>query len=285
VISQFGMRPFGTTGPYSLPGKISVLGVLPSAENRFIVCWDVPPNSRDRKGTRSATNIRNYTITAIDPTVDGVVPKGAYVPTLQVGLWRAEVDEIDPTQIHVWTDRPMEERRTMNVVIDGPIDGELACEEFQGPIDWPFIAPSPPPLRIQNAARVRDLVDVHDGVVPGEEIESIWHYTASGDFAVQASTSALRKRVIRMLMNERGVFIYDPSFGVRQQIKGLMRDADIQLVVNSIRETLTADPAVAEAAVRADMSRAASGVITYLVAVRRPDNRTVVTAVPVEFSP
>ena len=162
MISQLGILPFGTTGPYSLPGKITVLAVLATAQNRVLVCWDVPPNVRDPKGTRSATNVGNYTITAIDPTIDTnngpVVPLGEFVPSFDVAFWRAEVDEIDATQVHLWTDRNMEQGRLYNVVIDGPIDGALACEEFAGPIDWPLQAPWPPPVASDNPARVAELV-------------------------------------------------------------------------------------------------------------------------------
>ena len=105
MISQLGILPFGTTGPYSLPGKITVRAVLATAQNRVLVCWDVPPNVRDPKGTRSATNVGNYTITAIDPTIDTnngpVVPLGEFVPSFEVAFWRAEVDEIDLERVHV----------------------------------------------------------------------------------------------------------------------------------------------------------------------------------------
>ena len=286
MISQLGILPFGTIGPDSLPGKITVLAVVATAQNRFVVCWDVPPNVRDPKGTRSATNVANYTITAIDPTIDTnngpVVPPGEFVPTYEVALWRAEVDEIDATQVHIWTDRTMEKGRRYNVVIDGPIDGALACEEFAGPLDWPIKAPWPPPVASDNPARVAELVDLDDGLVPGSEVPTVWHYTSSGDIALQGTVDALKKRIIRMLSSREGSWVYDPSFGVYMPLKVQARQEQIQRSVNSIRATLQADPLVERVVVTAQViTRGGDAFVIYGIAVFRRDRRRVDLSIPV----
>lgn len=286
MISQFGIQPFGSTGPFSLPGKITVLAVVASAQNRLIVFWDVPPNVRDPKGTRSATNVGNYTITAIDPTIDTingpVVPLGEFVPSFEVGLWRAEVDEVDATQIHIWTDRNMEPARRYNVVIDGPIDGADNCEEFAGPLDWPIQAPWPPPVVSDNPARVAELVDLDDGLVPGGDIPEVWHYTSSGDIALQGTVDALKKRIIRMLSSREGTWVYDPSFGVYMPLKVQARQEQIQRSVNSIRATLQSDPLVDRVVVTAQVKiQGGDAYVIYGIAVFRRDRRRVDLSIPV----
>lgn len=288
MISQLGILPFGDAGPFTAPGKISVLGVVASAENRIIVAWDVPPNARDRKGTRSAINVGNYTLTPIDPTIitaqGPVVPAGELVPTHQIGLWRAEVDAVDATQIHIWTDRSFEPGRRYNLVIDGPIDGAANCDEFAGPIDWPLRAPFPPRRRAENPAVTAELVDLHDGLVPDDEIPSIWHYTASGDIQTQESVNSLRKRIYRMLSSLEGSWKYDPSFGVYMPIKVQAKAAAIQRAVNSIRSTLSSDPLVRDVFVQADVSiLGADAVIRFLITVIRRDERRLDLTVPVSI--
>lgn len=287
MISQLGIRPLGNTGPYSLPGKISVLGVMALAENRIVVIWDIPPNVRDRKGARSAINVGNYTITAIDPTIqtnDGpVVPPGEQVPTFEVGLWRAEVDEVDETQIHVWTDRDLEPGRRYNFVIDGPIDGALACEEHAGPIDWRLRAPFPPRLRPINPAVVSEIMDLHDGLVPDEEIADVWHYTSAGDIDAQSSSSALRKRIYRMLASTEGSWKYHPSFGVYIPLKTLTRGDTIQRAVNSIRATLVRDPLVRDVFVQARIEIVAQdAVVRFTITVIRRDERRLDTTIDIQ---
>lgn len=286
MISQIGVLPFGTTGPYSAPGKISVLNVVALAENRFVVAWDVPPNVDDPRGTRSAINVKNYTIASVDPTIetnDGpIVPPGELVPTFEVGLWRAEVDEVDATQIHVWTDRVMEGGRRYTLTIDGPIDGAANCEEFIGDLDWTFRAPSPPRRREENPARILDLEDVDDGLIPGGETSAIWHYTTAGDFDMQSSVDALRKRITRMLSSRKGEWTYDPSFGVRVSLKAIMRQDELQASCNSIKETLVADPKVAAVFVQARPRAVGGGVVVeYSINVGLATGTTVALSIPV----
>lgn len=286
MISQLGILPFGNTGPFSAPGKISVLGVLASAENRIIVAWDVPPNSEDPRGTRSAINVSNYTIVSVDPTIettDGpIVPAGELVPTFEVGLWRAEVDEVDATQIHLWTDRVMEGGRRYMLTIDGPIDGAVNCAEFAGDLDWTFRAPTPPPRRDRNPALVLGLEDLDDGLVPGDERSEIWRYTSAGDIDLQSSIDSLRKRIARMLSSQRGEWTYDPNFGVKVQLKAIMRQDELQRSCNVIKETLVADPLVAAVFVQArPRSVGAGAVIEYDVRVSLRSGRSVSLSIPV----
>jgi hypothetical protein len=286
VISQLGIQPFGPTGPFSLPGKISVLGVVPLAENRLIVCWDIPPNIRDRKGARSAINVGNYTLTPIDPTIETeegpVVPPGELVPTFEVDLWRAEVDEVDLTQIHLWTDRNLDPGRRYNLVIDGPIDGAANCEEHAGPIDWRIKAPLAPKRRPANPAAIAELLDLHDGLVPEEEIDTVWHYTADGDIDVQSSSSALRKTIYRMLSSMQGEWKYHPSFGVYIPLKTATRGDVVQRSANSIRATLSTDPLVRDAFVQAAVEIVgADAVIRFTISVFRRDERRLDTIVDI----
>lgn len=254
ITGQYGVRPLGATGPDSADGFISILGILPAARNRVIAAFDLVPNTADPKGARSATNVSNWQVTPIDPAVivDGkaIIPPGKIRPTLAMALARAEVDAADPTQVHVWTDRPMEAGVDYLWSAIGPIDGAPDCEQLIGQTQWTVKAPKPPPTPTVNPAAVREIVDVHDGLVIGQEIASVWHYTAGGDLDVQSELDALRKRIHRMISTAQGEFAYDPDFGAYLPLQSLEKPTTLQRTAASLVTQIRADELVARAYVQ-----------------------------------
>lgn len=215
-MSQYGISPYGgDLGPYGGPGLITLLGVLPAAENRMIAVFDRAPLSFDPKGRRSATNIRNYTIEPLDPTItiNGIstVPDKAVTPTRRIALGRARVDPNDPKQVHIWTDRDMEPNIEHRLTVVGPLHG-ASCETFAGPASSTFWAPAPPPPAASPDRLDGTLRDLDDGGTPADgELPGVWRYQESGDVALQSELASLKKRLLRRCTQTRGEFVWSTN--------------------------------------------------------------------------
>lgn len=213
-MSQYGISPYGIDGPYGGAGLITILAAVPGARNRVILFFDTAPLADDPKGARSATNPANYQISAVNPTIPGnppQVPEGELVPTRRVALSRCRADALDPTQIHLWTDRDMEGGVLHRVTVIGQLHG-AGCETFAGLTEWDLYAPTAAATRNapdQLEVRYRDL---DDGNLPGfEDIPGIWRYKSNGDIALQPELDAFKKRLIRRLTQQKRAFTWSPN--------------------------------------------------------------------------
>lgn len=230
-MSAYGVEPYGGgLGPYGGPGLITLLGVLPAAENRVIVVFDRAPLAMDPKGRRDATNPANYTIASIDPTIviNGIatVPDKAVVPTRGVALARARVDRADPKQVHLWTDRDMEPMIEHRITIVGSIHG-LACEDFAGPASDSIWAPSPSPLAVSPDRLDGNLRDLDDGgTASSGDLPEVWRYQENTDIALQDELESLKKRIIRRCTQLPNSYVWSDN-GVPTFIGDLMTTASL----------------------------------------------------------
>lgn len=279
-MSQYGIEPYGDElGPYGGPGLITLLGVLPAAENRMIALFDRAPVSDDPKGWRSATNIGLYTIETIDPTISingySIVPDKAIVPTRAVALARARVDPDDPKQIHIWTDRDMEPQVQHRLIVVGPIHG-ASCETFAGPGEGTFWAPSPAatasaPDRLDGQFR-----DLDDGGTPSSgDLPDVWRYQENGDIALQPEIEALKKRIIRRCTQQRGAFVWSPN-GVDVFVNMQMRADELNRLATQVAEQARKDVIVAAASCTVTpLISGSDAYVTVVLAVQLRDRRDV----------
>jgi hypothetical protein len=242
-VSQYGITPYGDEGPYGGAGLITILAAVPGARNRVILFFDRPPLIDDPKGAQSATNPANYQIETVDPTIPGNpphVPDGALVPTRRVALARARVDILDPTQIHLWTDRDMEGGILHRVTVLGMLHG-AACETFAGESEWTFYAPNVAATR--NAPDRLELRyrDLDDGNLPGfETLPGIWRYKSNGDIALQPELEAFKKRLIRRLTQQKRAFTWSAN-GLAIQIGQPMNAEIMSALGNNVAGMARAD--------------------------------------------
>lgn len=234
-MSQFGVTPFGEEGPFGGPGLITILAAAPGAQNRIILFFDGRPQADDPAGLRSAINPENYELTPVDPTIPAqppYVPEGAKVPTRRIALARCRADPDDPTQIHLWTDRDMEDGILHRIRVVGMLHG-IDCEDFSGLTDWELYAPFSPVSRIAPDRLDERYRDLDDGNLPGfETLPGVWRYKSNNDIALQPELESFKKRLIRRLTQQRRAFTWSNN-GVNLAIgQALTPDILIALAQN-----------------------------------------------------
>ena len=250
-MSQYGIDPYGgELGPYGGPGLITLLGVLGAAENRVIAVFDRAPQVDDSRALGSATNILNYTIETINPTIVinniPTVPDKALVPTRGIALARARVDLADPKQVHIWTDRDMEPGIQHRISVVGPIHG-LGCEEFAGPTSGTIWAPYPPPPQPSPDRLDGVLRDLDDGgTASSGEYPEVWRYQSNGDIALQSEIESLKKRIIRRCTQLPNSYIWSDN-GVPVFLHALMQPDTLNALANVVAEQARRDVLVASA--------------------------------------
>jgi len=250
-MSIFGIAPFGTEdGPFGGFGLITILGVLPVSVNEFIVVFDKAPLADDAEGYNSATNVRNWLLVAVDPTItatDGSthVPKGEVAPTLEPTLADAFVDEDDDTQIHLRTHVRLEAQVRYNVTALQPIEG-ADCEAFVGPDTFEFRARIPGPPLVPRFVQEDRFRDWSNDPFPRDpkQPESTWLIDATGDIDLHDEDDGLRKRVFRRLLAARGGFTHLPTYGVGPKIKSMARSGELQSLANDVAEQIRQEPDV-----------------------------------------
>lgn len=282
-MSQYGLSPYGEDGPYGGPGLITILGILPAARNRVIVFFDVRPLAEDPQGLRDASNVRNWAIAPVDPTIQGVnppgnayVPDGEIVPKRRIGLARARLDTASPLQLHIWTDRDLEGGVRYRLDVVGELHG-AACESFAGPTSWETYAPfAAQPRQIPDRldGRYRDL---DDGNLPGfVQQPGIWRYKSTGDIALQDELAALKKRIIRRCTHAPGAFLWS-SNGVDLLFGQSATPANLTALANAVAAQARGDALVAAAAVTAELVQTAGDVFVLLtLSVQLTDRRDLV---------
>jgi len=281
-MSIFGTSPLGTDlGPAGGMGLITVLGLLPLSNNKWIVVWDRPPKSLDPTAVTSGTNPENYTLEAIDPTItapngDKFVPDGEYVPTRFPYTATAEVDKIDPTQIILASDSTLQQFVDYQVTISPSICG-ANDETFAGPNVFTFRAPR---LSSQltkatqiSEQRYRDFDYV---IAPKQgELGQTYRIEASGDIGIQDAEVSLKKRVYRRIFTNPGGFAWLPNYGVGMGIKKLVKSGQLQDLSNRIAAQIQQEPDVISAGVEVFRDNTSQGSFVQVEAyIQRSDSRT-----------
>lgn len=281
-MSQFGVLPFGGPyGPLGGPGTLSVLGLLPVAANEVIVVYDKPPLADDPEGWNSGTNVRNYVLTPIDPTIIGAdgsvhVPHGEFAPTKSPSLANAWQDEDDATQIHVTTHDRMESGVQYDVAVNVKIRGE-DCEPFVGPATWRFRALRPGPPRVPRYVQEDRYRDWDNTLFPDDpdQPEGTWRFDDTSDIGLHDEDACLKKRLLRRALSKRGEFTHAPTYGLGPRVKTQAKNGQIQALANELAEQARREPDVVHASAEAvlvndDRGR---GIVRVTLFARRTERR------------
>lgn len=280
-MSQFGLTPFGV-GPFGGPGQMALLGMLTAARNELVAVFDVPPKADDTKGYRSATNIKNWTLAAIDPRIQSTAdpdvfytPSAEAVPQYTPRIIRASLDATTELQIHLYLDAPMEEDCSYDIEAIN-VEG-AACETPTGALIYRVRAlyegPIATPRYIQED-RYRDWASEpfppSDDSPPGS-----WVFDESGDVGIHGADASLRKRIFRRLLANPGEFAHLPAYGVGVlELKRLLRPGAVQTLANRAAEQAKKEPDVINAGVSATLIEVSGGTLLRLdVHVQRRDAR------------
>jgi len=281
-MSVFGIAPLGTgPGPAGGPGLITVLGLLPLSNNKWIVVFDTPPQTIDVDASSSGTNEENYVLQAIDPTIiaqngDEYVPPGEYVPSRFPYCGKATQDFDDPTQIVCDSDSTLQEAVDYQVTISPNICGAEG-QTFAGPNVFEFRAPLLPlqpllPVEISEE-KFRDF-DYIVNPEPGE-VGGTYRIESSGDIGIQDAETSLRKRIYRRIFTDPGAFAFFPQYGVGMAVKRLAKSGSLQGLSNRIAQQIQLEPDVVSAGVEVRTQRTNTGNFVEVTArVERLDART-----------
>lgn len=280
-MSQFGIAPFGV-GPFGGPGQIQLLGMLTAATNELVAVFDVPPKANDSKGYRSATNVKNWAVAAIDPriysTADPAVfymPSAEAVPRYTPRIIRATQDASTEEQIHLYLDAPLEEDCSYDIKLLN-VEG-AACETPTGALIYRVRALYEGPVavpRFVQEDRYRDWAS--EPFPPSDNSPAgSWVFDESGDVGIHGGDASLRKRILRRLLANPGDFPHLPNYGVGVlELKRLLRPGVVQTLANRAAEQVKREPDVVNAGVTATLVEVQGGTILRLdVAVQRRDVR------------
>lgn len=281
-MSVFGIDPLGSgLGPAGGPGLITVLGVLPASNNRFVVVFDREPESLDPQSFASATNEENYALEAVNPAIvtgNGqiYIPPGEVVPTREPYSATATIDEEDPKQIEVATDAALESRVRYSVTISTSIRGKNG-ETFAGPnvFDFRALRFAPQASRVTiSEERYRDF-DYVVNAEPGQP-NQVYRIEDNGDIALQSASLSLRKRIFRRVFTDPGGLSWAPGYGVGVKVKKLAKAGSSQALANLINEQIQEEPDVLQAGTTVSVDRTTAGTFVNVESrVQRSDARTV----------
>lgn len=264
-MTAFGLSPLGTgTGPFGGPGLITVLGVLPSSNNKWVVVFDREPEVLDPQAFTSATNHDSYELAAVDPTytaTDGSthVDRGEVVPTRFPRSAVAEQDDLDPKQIIVSSEAALEPLVRYSVDVSDRLRG-VDGESFAGPTLFRFRAPR---LSDQldsvllSVEKFRDfdyIVDPRRGETP-----QVYRLESSGDVGIQNAETSLRKRIFRRVFTDPGGLAWEPGYGVGVRVKALAKSGRVQELSSLIAEQIRLEPDVAQVGVEVFQTRGGRG--------------------------
>lgn len=264
-MSVFGESPLGTgEGPFGGPGLITVLGVLPLSNNKWVVVFDKEPEVLDPQAFTSATNHDSYVLAAIDPTytaTDGSthVPKGEFVPRRFPRSAVAVQDDVDPKQVIVSSEAALEPLVRYSVDVSTQIRG-VDGETFAGPTLFRFRAP-----QLSGALDVVTISEERyrdfDYIIAPEdgEVGQTYRHDASGDIGLQDATRSLRKRIYRRVFTDPGGLAWEPGYGVGVRVKALAKSGLVQELASLVAEQIKLEPDVVNAGVEVYQSRSSTG--------------------------
>lgn len=267
-MSAYGIKPFGVApGAFGGPGLVTILGLLPSGSNELIAVFDAEPLADDPFGFDSATNPKNWTLSAVDPRIpstadptDLYLEPGDVVPSVYPSIFSAYVDEDDETQIHLVTDVSLERGVRYQLEAQPPIRG-AACEELTGVTVLEIRglgigAPARP--RFVQVEVFRDLAYQfisRDRSTPPQN----YRLTSAGDIALQSAEESLRKRLHRRIHTRPGGFAHLPGYGLNPGVKRLARTGELQRLANEAAAQALLEPDVEAAAATVEMITGADG--------------------------
>lgn len=260
-MSGLGLYPLGEElGPFGGPGLITILGVIPIGRAAVSIVFDRRPKLDDDGAWNDASDINNYILFAIDPTElteqgEAVIPKGKFKATRECAVVAAALDAIDPQQVILTLDAPLEKF----------VDYELTVlyvrgdegETFAGPTSWSFRALAPGKPEVKKHALSLALDPYHDiangfaALGPdGKPGLSGWQLASDQNFVHHGGVENARKRIHRRMFSGRGKYlIYGNGYGVDWPYGSLIRPGSLNRLANAIAQQIRREPDVIDCTV------------------------------------
>lgn len=261
-----GISPLGEElGPWGGPGLITVKGVIPLGRRHIAIVLDRIPKLLNDGAWTDGSDISNYAVLAIDPTLyteqdEAYLPPGKVKATHEVAVVTAVLYTADPEQIIVETDCKMEPT----------VDYELSVlylrgkqgEAFAGPNVWTFQAlTSATKEPIKHALTqaqdpyydiANDFYALDSNGTPGL---TGWQVTNDQNLAHHGGLANARKRINRRMFAGRGRYlIYGRSYGVDWPIGRLSKPGDLRRLESAITEQIRQEPDVKSCIVEAHLA-------------------------------
>lgn len=265
-MSGLGLYPLGEElGPWGGPGLITILGVIPLGRSEIAVVLDRVPKLDNDGAWNDASSLSNYLLLAIDPTeaTEGgelIIPKGKVVPTRECAIVDAARYDIDPRQIVITLDAPLERA----------VDYELTVlyvrgqegETYAGPTSWTFKALSPSTQPVKKAALAYafdpyyDIANNFAALNPdGKPGLTGWQLQADQNWKHHGGLENARKRIHRRMFSGRGRYlVYGNGYGVDWPTGSLVRPGALRRLESAIAEQIRREPDVLDCSVSATLT-------------------------------
>jgi hypothetical protein len=233
-MTGLGQAPFGTARFGGL-GEMVIRGAVAITTHEVLVDFDKTPQALDSGGYESATNPKNWTIAAVDPTRGGARP-ATPVPTYAPAVIAVDYDDAQPNQVLVATDLPLEAGVSYDVTAQPALRG-ADCETLVDERTWRVAArraPRRPTISVYYVDRYRDFATSGGRLV----------LTESGDIDTASDVDALKIRLFRRIATALGGFVMLTGYGVDLRLKELIRSGEIQAIANAVTAQVGQEPDV-----------------------------------------
>lgn len=281
-MSSLGISPLGTDlGEFGGIGKITIKGVLVTGSREFVIVWDRVPRFRADGALKDASELPNYLLVAVDPTIQTqngpYVPHGSVVPKRTPILRGLARDKADPLQILAEVDCDSEPRAEYDLTIFR-IEAETG-EVLAGPLTWRLRGlglPAAPVVRETLRLAADPLLDIQNAAIPGVELAG-WTMGPGGKFLRHGGIQSLRKRVFRRIITSaREMQILGPDYSADLQVQVLARPSTLQVWANRLQTGIAQEPDVAAVQVRVTTPASGAEQVDITVAVTYRDTRAAV---------
>ncbi len=253
------------------------LGLVPYAQNELLAVFSQALIIDQFQGFSSADNPANWVITPQDPRIPAGPPADTYevpedtgVPTYLPEVAEIEADEVDPRQLRVRFNVPLEPRVIYELTISDTVRGADCRKIADSPSrsTKALFRGKPIAPRLVNDDLQRDWAMEFFPVDPNQPA-STWRLDSSTDIGIQDSTASLKKRIIRHILSSPGSFKHlGLEYGINIGVKQLGRSGELQRAANRIAEKVREEPDVREASVQARIEFGADGNIVARYHVR-----------------
>lgn len=268
--------------PATIPAsKFAYLGLVPYGANRMLAYFSDELVGDDPEGFDSVTNVRNWAVSAVDPTIPRVqdpdnpfVPAGEAVPRYTPEIGQVTVDDDDARQIHLWFNTRLEPRVRYQITAGSALRTE-DCDTLETGTPFTdtqearglFVGAGPSP-RFVTQDTLRDF-DWRYFPRDPQQPASSWRFDTTSDIGIQSEDESLRKRLLRRITaRRRGYRNLPETYGLDLDVKTLARSGRIQELANKVAEQARLEPDVRDAGAEARLTLAADGTAVVEITIR-----------------
>lgn len=262
-----GLYPLGEElGPWGGPGLITILGVIPIGRSQISIVFDRVPKLDNDGAWNDGSDINNYLLFSIDPTEltaagDPHVPPSKIVPLRECPfITGATLDTVDPQQIHLSLDAPLE--RAVDYEATILYARGAAGETFAGPTSWSFKALTPSRHDVKKLSLSAAVDPYHDIAnsfyalkKDGSPGLTGWQLGSDQSFVHHGGLANAQKRIHRRMFSGRGRYlVYGQGYGVEWPSGNIVRPGALRRLEAAIAEQIRREPDVLDCIVSATIT-------------------------------